>query len=709
VESIRFDRTTRAIALACSLAFTLCILTATPGLAADDPKATGRAGGATPPVFFTGKPEAAAFFAAREAELADAQKALDRMLAVKGKRTIENTLVPFNEVATLSENAVYAAYIMSQTHPDSAFRAEAEPMVQKASKFIDDLSLNRAVYDALKEVEVKKADASTRYFYEKTMQDFRRAGVDRDEATRKLISTLLDDLTKTGQEFSKNIREDSRKFQVDGSEALKGLPDDFIKSHAPGPDGKITLSIETPDYLPVIRYAESSEVRRKMMYERENRAYPKNMAVLDSLVHKRHRLATLLGYPNWADYITEDKMIESGKNAADFIERLRENTFRHAQNEYAIYLARKRQDDPSATAVNAWESAYYGRLIRKRDFDFDPQEMRPYFPFDQVKKGVLDVTSTMFGVTYKKLDTPVWHESVDAYEMYDGTKLLGRFFLDLHPRPGKYNHAAKFTIRQGVAGVQVPEHALVCNFPGDRPGDPGLMEHSDVETFFHEFGHLVHAILGGQGRWEPVAGTATQRDFVEAPSQMLEEWCWDTKVLQTFAKHHETGQPIPAEMVAKMNRADAFGRSMNTATQAFYAAISLNLYNRSPGQVDTDSIVAALEPKFRPIPPMPDTHMQTSFGHLDGYSAVYYTYMWSLVISKDMFSVFDRSNLLDPTVARRYRDKVLAPGGTKPAKQLVKDFLGRDYKFDAFNEWLAEGNRTTPSGGAAAGSSAPAK
>ena len=709
MRPIRFDRTRRATALVCSFAFTICILAAAPGLAADTPKSSSKAGAATPSVFFLGKPDAATFFAAREGELAEAQKALDRMLAVKGKRTIENTLVPFNEIATLSENAVYGAYIMEQTHPDSGFRAQAEPMVQKASKFIDDLSLNRAVYDALKEVDVKKADGATRYFYEKTMQDFRRAGVDRDEATRKVISTLLDDLTKTGQEFSKNIREDSRKFQVDGPQALKGLPDDFIKSHAPGPDGKITLSIESPDYVPVIRYAENGDLRRQMMHERENRAYPKNMAVLDSLVHKRHRLATLLGYPNWADYITEDKMIESGKNAADFIERLRENTFRHAQNEYAIYLARKKEDDPSATAVNAWESAYYGRLIRKRDFDFDPQQVRPYFAFEQVKKGVLDVTSQMFGVTYKKLDTPVWHESVDAYEMYDGSKLLGRFFLDLHPRPGKYNHAAKFTIRQGVAGVQVPEHALVCNFPGGKAGDPGLMEHSDVETFFHEFGHLVHAILGGQGRWEPVSGTATQRDFVEAPSQMLEEWCWDAKVLQTFAKHHETGQPIPADVVAKMNRADAFGRSINTATQAFYAAVSLSIYNRPPDQVNTDAIVDELEPKFRPIPPMPDTHMQTSFGHLDGYSAVYYTYMWSLVISKDMFSMFNRNNLLDPTVARKYRDKVLAPGGTKPAKQLVKDFLGREYKFDAFNEWLAEGNKPTPSGGATAGSSAPAK
>jgi len=259
-----------------------------------------------------------------------------------------------------------------------------------------------------------------------------------------------------------------------------------------------------------------------------------------------------------------------------------------------------------------------------------------------------------------------------------------------------------------VAAVQVPEHALVCNFAGGKPGDPGLMEHNEVETFFHEFGHLIHAILGGQGQWEPVSGTATQRDFVEAPSQMLEEWCWNAKALQTFAKHYQTGQPIPTELVEKMRRADAFGRSMNTATQALYSAVSLNIYNRPPSEVNTDAIFAGLEPQFTPVPPMPDTHMQTSFGHLDGYSAVYYTYMWSLVIAKDMYSQFDENNLLDPKVARRYRDRVLAPGGTKPAKALVKDFLGRDYNFDAFDEYLAEGTKKA-AGSSGTGSSGPAK
>ena len=662
--------------------------------------ATPDAAPVSQPMFYAGNPDSNAFRASMEGELRTSQDLLDRFVAFKGTRTVENTLRAYDEIVRHAENVAYAANLIESVHPDSAYRVTAEDLTRRSTKFLDDLSLNRAVYDALASIDARKSDAATRYYLEKSLRDFRRAGVDKDEATRQQIAGILGELTKTSQEFDKNIRNDSRTIRLDGVQELAGLPPDFVKSHAPGPDGSITISIEYPDYGPVIRYAEKAEVRRRLMHEDLNRGYPANMAVLDSLVAKRYRLAQILGYPNWADYVTEDKMIESAKNARDFIERLREVSYRRAQEEYALYVKRKQADDPAATQVQKWEMAYYGRLIRKRDYDFDPQVARAYFPFARVQQGVLDVTAKMFGLTYKRIENAaVWHPSVEAYEVWEGKRLLGRFFLDLHPRPGKYNHAAKFGIRQGVAGTQLPEHALVCNFPGDKPGDPGLMEHGDVETFFHEFGHLLHSILGGQGAWSGLSGTATQRDFVEAPSQMLEEWCWDAKTLQTFARHYETGEPIPSDVVAKMRRADRLGRAITTATQAWYSAISLGIYDRPPDQVDTDQIVRSLETRFVPTPPVPDTHMQTSFGHLDGYSAYYYTYQWSLVIAKDMFGQFDRRNLLDSKVAKRYRDTVLAPGGTKPAKELVRSFLKRDYDFKAFDEWLAgtdDGEATRP-------------
>jgi len=688
--------------------FALVLTGAAPAalLAAD---ATPPAASATPvaPPFWTGRPDSAGFRALADGELRTAQAALDRLLQAKGPRTIENTLEPYNEALLHADNASYEANLIESVHPDSTVRAVAEEETRTSNKFLSDLGLNRGVYDALSSLHLKNADANTRYAVERTLRDFRLSGVDKDEATRKKIAALREELVTIGQEFDKNIRNDSRTITVDGAADLDGLPEDYIKSHPAGADGKITIGIEYPDFFPVMSYAKSADLRKRLLKEFLNRAYPANIPVLDRLIAKRYELALLLGFKTWAEYSTRDKMIENDRNVASFIERLRGLTLKRAQEEYATYLKRKREDDPAATAVDQWDRRYYGELIRKRDYNFDAQQARPYFPFDEVKEGVLSSTAKMFGLSYKRIaNADVWDPSVEAYEVWEDGKLIGRFYLDLHPRPGKYNHAANFGIRNGVAGVQIPEAALVCNFAGGKPGDPGLMEHTDVVTFFHEFGHLLHAVLGGHQRWEPISGITTEWDFVEAPSQMLEEWAWNPGVLHTFAKNYQSGDPIPAEMVDRMRRADWFGRATQIAYQTLYSAISLNYYNRPAKEVDTDLILRDLEPKYTPFPPMPDTHFQAAFGHLDGYSAIYYTYMWSLVISKDMFSKFDRSNLLDPTIARRYRDTVIGEGGSAPAKKLVRNFLGRDYDFRSFDEWLA-GERATSGRGAGAGTSAP--
>jgi len=642
----------------------------------------------TMPPFFTGHPDTAGFRAMCNQELDLARQNLEKMLSIQGKRTIENTLVPFNLIMVHSDNAGTYSGLMEEVHPDSTFRSTAEEVSQAVSKFQSELSLNRAVYDALTEVNVTQSDPATKYFVKRTLRDFRLAGVDKDDATRKQIAAIRDELVLTSQTFNRNIRNDSRTIQVTAAD-LDGMPDDFLKSHAPGPDGKIMLSIEYPDLFPVMTYCKVTETRRRLQTESMNRAYPANMAVLDSMVAKRDRLAHLVGYSTWADYITADKMIGNAKNAADFIVKMGNLTREPAQQEYQVYLKRKREDVPNATSVDRWEARYYENLIHKRDYNYDAEAARPYFQFNEVRDGVLTVTSKMFGVTFKKIaNADVWDPSVEAYEIWEGNRLLGRFFLDLHPRAGKYNHAAQFGIRVGVAGIQLPEAALICNFPGGTPGDPGLMEHDDVVTFFHEFGHLLHSIFGGHQRWEPISGISTEQDFVEAPSQMLEEWPKDLKVLQSFAKNYQTGQPIPAEMVQNMRRADVFPRAVDNAFQDCFSAISLNLYNQDPRSVNSDSVTVQALRSFTPFPVPSDTHFQCAFGHLDNYSAVYYTYVWSLVIAKDLFSHFDHANLLAPGAATRYRHLVLEPGGSMPAAQLVHNFLGRDFNTKAYEAWL---------------------
>jgi thimet oligopeptidase len=297
----------------------------------------------------------------------------------------------------------------------------------------------------------------------------------------------------------------------------------------------------------------------------------------------------------------------------------------------------------------------------------------------------------MFGVRYEQVfGLDLWDDSVTAWNLYDGDELIGRFYLDLHPRPDKYGHAACFGYREGVEGERVPQAVLVCNFPdpADDPEGAALMEHGEVTTFFHEFGHLLHALFGGHQQWVGISGINTEWDFVEAPSQMLEEWCFDPEALQMFARHYQTGEPIPAEMVQKLRASEEFGKGVNTAHQMFYAALSLNYYNQSPDDIELDPVMIALRETYSPFPHVPGTHFNASFGHLYGYSAIYYTYMWSQVIAKDMFSRFEREGLLNPETARAYRTEILEAGGSQKAANLVQGFLGRPFSFDAFERYM---------------------
>src|SRR6266545_2767685 len=509
-------------------------------------------------------------------------------------------------------------------------------------------------------MDLSGADAETHYYMEKTLRDFRLSGVDKDEATRTKIRALRDSLVLISQEFERNIRADKRPVTAQSAAELDGLPADFISRHKPAADGTIALDIDYPDAFPVLFYAQNEGLRKRMFMEFNNRAFPKNMETLQRMIAMRDELAHLLAYPNYADYITADKMVGSEKNAAQFIDQIVAAAGPRAETEYRTLIERKRMDVPDAAVVNGWETGYYQELVRKSKYNFDSQSVRPYFPYDRVKQGVLDVTSTLFGVTFKRVkNAPVWDPSVECYELYDGGKLAGRFYLDMHPRKDKYNHAAQFDVRTGVEGRQLPEAALICNFPGGVPGDPGLMEHNGVTTFFHEFGHLLHTMFAGHHAWVGTGGIRTEHDFVEAPSQMLEEWTWDPAVLATFSRHYQTGAPIPAELVRQMKRADDYGKGLQVRRQMVYAQISLSCYNRDPATLDTDALVREITQRYQPFPFVEGTHLQCAFGHLDGYSAVYYTYMWSLVIAKDMYAQFDHKNLLAPGVAARYRNAVL--------------------------------------------------
>jgi len=622
-----------------------------------------------------------------DGRLARAQALLDRLLADPAPRTVESTLVPFDEITALVSEVSAQGKILFSAHADKAVRESGNAAFEEAERMATRLGLNRALYEALSAVDAAKADEATRFCLFKILRDFRRAGVDRDEATRDRLQQLWDEVTAIGSEFERNINEDTRSVRL-RPEDLEGMPPDYVAAHPPGADGLVTITTAYPDTLPLLQYARREATRKTVLAQFHGRAHPANLEVLDRLLARRAEIARLLGYATWADYITEDKMIGTAQAAAAFIEKVTRATDRRALEDRDLFLQRKRADVPEAPALESWDRAYYRDQVKAERHQLDPMEIRAYFPFARIRQGLFAITSALFGVRYVKVEGPVWDPAVEAYDLYEGEQRLGRFFLDLQPRPGKFTHAAAFPVSMGRGSLQAPQAALLCNFPDPAAG-PALLMPSEVRTFFHEFGHLLHFLFAGRERWVRNSAYHVEWDFVEAPSQLLEEWARDPVTLQTFAQHHETGEPIPRELAERLERSDAVGRGMETRRQMFLSAYSLACYRRAPEGLDTTALGQELYRQYELVPWFEGTHFQCSFGHLDGYSAIYYTYMWSLVLAIDLFGAFkDAGPLLNPKEAARYRRAILEPGGSRTAMDLVKAFLGREPRFEAFEAWL---------------------
>jgi thimet oligopeptidase len=607
-------------------------------------------------------------------------------------RTIAGTLEPYNALLMAASSTNALAGLMSEVHPDEAIRDVARECEQQVARFYSDLALDREMYDALAAVDVSAADADTQRFVAHTLRDYRRAGVDRSPETRARLKQIDEELTRLGQQFSKNISEDVRALEVPDLTGLDGLPADFIASHQPGKGNAIRITTDYPDYNPFMTYARSDELRRELYIKFRSRGDTQNENVLRDILSLRSEKSHLLGYANWADYITADKMIGSGDHAAAFLDRVWKLAAPRAERDYAELLRQLKKLEPSATEVNDWQKTRLEHLVKIEQYEVDASRVRQYFPYDRVLAGLLEITSEIFDLRYVAVDdADVWHTSVLVYDIVRGASKLGRIYLDMHPREGKYKHAAQFPLKDGVAGVQMPEGVLVCNFPDAGPdGAAGLMEHDDVVTMFHEFGHLMHHVLGGHQKWITQSGVATEWDFVEAPSQMFEEWAWSHATLARFARHFETGEVIPEALVDKMRRADKFGLGTATVQQIYYAAISLGFHRADPAALDQLAEVQRLQKLYTPFRYVPGTRFHASFGHLVGYSAMYYTYQWSLVIAKDLLTPFERRGLMATDVTFSYRDNVLVPGGSHDAAELVRNFLGREYDFAAYERYLVE-------------------
>ena len=617
--------------------------------------------------------------------LASIQNAKEALETSSNVSHVATTLEPLNQLWREIDGLHSRAGLFQQVHPDAEVRIQAERCEQSLRKIITELELSRPIYERVQSLDVSNEDPVTQRWVKHMLRDFRRAGVDRDEATRTRVKTLNEELVKLSQDFATNIRSDVRSITLESAAALEGLPEDYIEAHAPAADGTITITTDYPDAIPFMTYAEDDAARKQLYIASRSRGYPGNQSVLKALITTRHELATLLGYPSWAAYVTEDKMTGSAEVAGAFIDDIHQRAKTRAERDYAELLATLQEFEPDATEVGDWQKGFVRNRLKAQKYAFDPKTVRPYFRYSAVKQGVLALVEELFEVTITPHDLSLWHDEVEAFDIADDEGSIGRFYLDMHPRADKYKHAAAFSIQSGIEGQQLPEAALVCNFPrGDE-----LMEHAQVETFFHEFGHLIHHLFGGKHRWVAQSGFNTEWDFVEAPSQLLEEWAWTADVLRRFATNAQ-GEPIPVDLIEKMRAARNLGKGLDVRHQMFYAALSFNYYSKNPTELDLQAELERLQKRYSPFEYVDQTYFQYSFGHLDGYSAIYYTYMWSQVIAQDLFSRFETEGMMNPKTAADYRSAVLAPGGSVDAREMVKNFLGREYSYDAFEAWLAE-------------------
>ncbi len=619
-----------------------------------------------------------AFVTDRPAERRARVGAIDARLSAADDLPTLERLELWNDADLALGESLAQAHLVSESHPDAEIRHLAEGQVQELDALQAGRLLDRDLWRAFADADADGLGDEERRLLDRIRRDFRRGGVDLDDAARERVRQLTERDTELSLTFSRNIREGRREIRVP-VDALAGLPQDFVAEHPADDDGLVTLSTDYTDLMPVREYARDRATRHALVGAYNDLAWPENEPVLTELLEVRAELAQLLGFTDWADYEADTRMIGSGAAIPEFLSRVDEASAPATSGEYARVLERLQRDDPAASEVTIADFWYVLGALKREEYDVDAQAVRSYFPFPRVLDGVLDVTGRLLDVAYVEVDAPSWHGDVRTFDVVRGEERLGRIHLDLHPRDGKYNHAACFGLVPGVRGRTLPEAVLLCNF------SRGLLEHDEVVTFFHEFGHLVHDILGGDQRWVRFTGIETEWDFVEAPSQLLEEWAWDPEVLATFARN-EAGEPIPADLVARMRTADAFGRALEVRRQLGHATTSYRLHVDRPAD-----LAAATEEYYSrtsPVQPLPGSHSYAGFGHLTGYGACYYTYQWSLVIARDLLTDFG-DDLMNPEVARRYRTEILERGGSRDAVDLVQAFLGRATRFDAYRDWLA--------------------
>ena len=613
------------------------------------------------------------------------EKDLAALIAIpQAERTFDNTIMGYERAFDNYGNALGMSGFLSYVSTDKKFRDAANDLQMQINQYMVDVATRRDVYKAIREYTDTnpKLDPVQAKLVKEMLIGFKNSGMDLNDADLEKFKALNKEKAEYIIKFDKNIQEYKDPLAVTKAQ-LKGLGEDYIQKLAKTEDGNYLVTLDYPDYVPFMQNADDEQARKELEFKFNRRGGQENVELLEKTLTLRREIAHLLGYKNHAELRLEDRMAKNPKTVMTFLKDLQKKLKPLGKKEDKEMIAYKNsKTGKNSRTLYSWESGYWSNKFRKENLELDSEKIKEYFPSQVVINGMLDLFGGVFGITFEPVDIPVWHPDVKAFKIKDKAtgELVAYFYMDLYPREGKYKHAACFGLVDGEekqdGTYQIPFVAIVANLNKPSGDTPSLLKHGEVETLFHEFGHVLHNALT-KAKYSAFSGTSVSWDFVEAPSQMLERWAWDLQVLKKISKHYKTGEPLPDELIKRMIAAKNFGAGGMYLRQDFFAQYDMTLHTADTTP-DSTKLYFALTKKIRGLPLTKGTIPQASFGHImGGYDAGYYGYLWSEVIAEDFFGEFKKHGIFNPETGLKFRREILEKGGTLDEEKMVENFLGR--------------------------------
>ncbi len=625
---------------------------------------------------------------------ADAKALAEKRFAAlaSAKPDFKSTFVEFQDILADLQDATSIPQFLGQVAVDKAVRDAGLACDTDISKYAVDVYAREPLYKAMKAAADRGEllEGEDARLVEKTLLDFKRSGLGLPPEQREKLKSLRQRLVELSNDFTKEVSE-TKDHALFTEAQMAGVPADMLK-RLEKVDGKYKVTLDYPDYYPFLDNAKDPAARRVLEAKFNLRGGEANKKRLAEVLRLRDEAAKLLGYRNHAEYVLEERMAGKPETAMSFLSGLREKLYRKGRPELKALAALKDKEEGSKSdrVLHAWDWRYYHNALMKTRYQVDKQKVKEYFPTDHVVAEMLKVYQEVLGLRFREVaPAEAWHPEVKRFEVSDSRTgvAVSQFFMDLYPREGKYKHAAAFTLIQGRVlpdgSYSKPVSAIVANFDKPTAEKPSTIPHSEVETLFHEFGHIMHQTLT-RAKYQRMSGTAVARDFVESPSQMFENWVWDPALLARISGHYaDRSQKLPKEIVAKMLAARNADSGLIYLRQNFFATYDMTLHTAAE-LPDTTALYAKLMKEVSLIPMSAGVMPESSFTHLMGYDAGYYGYLWSEVYAQDGFSRFEKEGLLNEKTGRDYRREVLERGGSRDEGVSLRAFLGREPSDAAF-------------------------